>query len=383
MLKASSLEGMKILFQVLVENMEGGAQFVIVKKNIIEWTAKSKDFALDIFYPGKELEQGAVSVQAYQDLEVKDIRVPKAMYGTRLHIVAVPVVDDNEVPYGALAIVLPVVHPIAASFHAFAPILVEMFSEGCFMYMSDLQKIMFRQTSSKFDMPDITVGYTLKEQDIAYQVIQNQKPMMRDIEASRYGIPVSISCFPLFDVENPDEIVATLGIIIPKQTAATLKAMSKDLELGLSNISAAIQELAASATEINANEEKLNKDVAGIVEISNEINDISLFIKEIAEETKLLGLNAAIEAARSGEAGRGFGVVADEIRKLSTESKNTVPKIIKLTSQIKEKVEVTSQNSLKSLDASQEQAASTEEITSNIEEITLMAAKLEEIAASF
>jgi methyl-accepting chemotaxis protein len=41
----------------------------------------------------------------------------------------------------------------------------------------------------------------------------------------------------------------------------------------------------------------------------------------------MLGLNAAIEAARVGEAGKGFGVVADEIRKLPAESKSTVPKI--------------------------------------------------------
>jgi len=107
-----------------------------------------------------------------------------------------------------------------------------------------------------------------------------------------------------------------------------LSVMSQTLADNFSQISATMEELSASSITVTNNQHNLSDEIINVKNISIEINTILDSIKSIADQTKMLGLNAAIEAARAGDAGRGFGVVATEIRSLSQNSKETAVKIL-------------------------------------------------------
>ncbi|GEK11238.1 CZB domain-containing protein [Pseudoalteromonas sp. SCSIO 43201] len=94
----------------------------------------------------------------------------------------------------------------------------------------------------------------------------------------------------------------------------------------------ALRKILVGMDQLGTNMDKMTANISGLSQMADSINTFVTTISKISDQTNLLALNAAIEAARAGEAGRGFSVVADEVRALATntnESANEVSDLVK------------------------------------------------------
>ncbi|MCM0761259.1 MULTISPECIES: methyl-accepting chemotaxis protein [Sporomusa] len=206
-------------------------------------------------------------------------------------------------------------------------------------------------------------------------------------EGQNYPVAVDGVRLGTFGIAGKLEYTQPIAKVVTALFSARLKAMADAGQVRLvagtvsenvQQAAAAIEEMSASAEEMAATTEKVAKISDEAVTKVKETNKIIDMSRSIATQTKLLSLNASIEAARAGTHGRGFAVVAQEMQKLAQSSAEATENINTILGEIQTSISAVIQGINQSAAVSAEQARAMQEIIHMVENVQASTNKLVE-----
>lgn len=266
---------------------------------------------------------------------------------------------------------------IIRNFIEIADYLRDLFDEDLIVAISDRKTLLKYCPGVELDINE-KEGDLLKQGDAMYECVNENKKVVRHIPKEVFGIPFKAICLPIRNEHGGCIGSVSIGKSIKKQNR--LHELSENVAAALQEITASIDEISAGASRISMSSNEMSTQSEETKKQVNETDTILQYIKNISDQTNMLGLNAAIEAARAGEHGRGFSVVAEEIRKLSDQTKSAIGEIKDILEGIQKSVEKMASSVGETSSITKVQAETTEQIVAAIEELNSTTQYLADLA---
>lgn len=261
----------------------------------------------------------------------------------------------------------------------FTPVLKTFFNTDVIITISDREKVLHQDltpnVSEKLRLP---IGFKLRDSDVMKEAMETKKSIYIQLPKEAFGVAQKAITSPIFDTNG--EVIGSIGVGLSIDNQVKMREIAEQFLATSQEISASTEELAASSEGFLSYMEKMSKAQNSMLQHVDHTTKILEMISGIAKNTRILGFNAGIEAARSGEYGKGFSVVAKEITKLADQSATSVSEIRELTNILKEKVNEVATIIEDTYDISKEQSNSTEEISKAIQQLASVAEDLEEMS---
>jgi methyl-accepting chemotaxis protein len=223
-------------------------------------------------------------------------------------------------------------------------------------------------------------GDPLPAGSIAHQAVTTGKVVSAVIPPEVFGVTTKALGIPL---KENGKIIGAISMAKSLERQTTVSNLAKNLSDSLSQITSAINEFSTSVQNMAQFNAMIQENVEKTRKEAENTDDILQFVGNIARQTNLLGLNAAIESSRAGEFGKGFSVVAQEIRKLSNSSNESINQINIILKSIQSSVIDISNKINESNDVFQQQTTTIQEITSAIESLYTNSELLKDLSSKF
>lgn len=253
------------------------------------------------------------------------------------------------------------------------PFVQQMFRDDVSISINDHEKVLFFSEAKSLEI-GVKVGDELHDDYKNFKMLANKdsRTIVR-MPGDLQGRPFDSILIP---IKENDEIVGILGVNYSLDNHLTLEKLINDNESTINALLGGIQQVAAHSEELSATSEEILRNSKQAVENSVSVTKVTSVIREVSEQTNLLGLNAMIEAARVGDLGSGFGVVASEVRKLSDHTKQAAADIESSLGNVRESMKHMEQEISQITTATVDQAQLVAEFMVSIEQLSQTSADL-------
>ncbi|USG65637.1 methyl-accepting chemotaxis protein [Brevibacillus ruminantium] len=259
-----------------------------------------------------------------------------------------------------------------------APILQKAFLFDCMVGVTDREKFLAYYPAPGLNL-GIKVGDPLRPGSINATAIAEQRRVVRKISKEIYGIPYVAVGYPI--IEN-GQVVGCLATGVTTDQEDRLRELAENLTNALEEIALHTESLAREADDLAQASHTLSDAAVQMENKIVETSQINDLIRTISTRSNVLGLNAVLEAARAGAAGRGFSVVAEEIRHLSQTTAQSAKSIFGILDEMNELVNLVSKEMEKTLNHSIHQSTRIQELSAVMQRLRTMADQLKQAAAA-
>jgi hypothetical protein len=250
----------------------------------------------------------------------------------------------------------------------------------------DVMIAITNRTETIYYVPGKTInagykGYRLTKGDGLYDAIESGQTLRVTVPKEILGFPFKAVTVPIFDEDQ--QVIGAIGFAWSLQRQETIASIAESLAVSLEQLSRNISEVANTAQLVASAQQLMVSSAEQTKVDAEQTSVITDLIKNLSSQSHLLGLNAAIEAARANEHGRGFAVVANEVRKLAGDSREAVVKIEnglrKMMSSLDNILGQITQNTAHV----ESQAEATQEMLAAIQELYSLAQRLSDLSKEF